>query len=1004
MRRGLWIVSIVGILVIFAFVTNQISLPEVQLAPSFFERLKAFSFGADSREMEVIESSRNAKVFYNFEREDVDSFSSWIQDTSGKLHHGDLNSEFPAGNHFRTGIIGKAVYLDGDDFISIADAIDLEQSFTFGDLESIGNLHSPRKVTISMWIKPESFGSVWQTLFFKGNFPDCTEGAVDCDRREYGLFLKDDGLLYFAFVPQSRVGVGQLVCQTNLNNIIGLGVWQHIAVSVDADEEEVLIYLNGVVAQTCYFSELGSGLRETVADGSLNYFTIGNVGGSHELANSFFNGLIDEFKLYHTVLSENEVFREYNSLKPLLILDFEEIVGRTVLDSSDRENHGSIYGSAYLFPGEGGRGLRLDEINGVNSHAQIPDANSLDLSDSFTLSAWIKTSFSGEHQIILEKNDAGTVSNFKNYGMYVSSDGEFRAFAKCNNPQDTNSHVLVNDNSWHHVAFVRDAVNNERKVYVDGVLVNQEVDSGCDDFSSQEPLYVGTRFEPEGRFWFNGIIDSVRVYDDALNDADVLVLSKGTFVCSNSLDDDGDYAVDLMDARCESLYDATESGGSYQCEDGKDNDKDGSIDENDLGCKAFQLAPPGVWRFGYNLGESELVDVKPGDLSKHLTGGFPRSSGADPAIFKDGETFYLYYTSLPTTNFDIWSSNNLYEWNYVGEAFYRDNLDISGKVKWENVNELADYTYKHLWSPSVFKWNGLYVLLFSAIQVPNWETNHEVNYLIDTYGLTSWLAYSSSPAGPFGPNPDLPGDIIGKRLHEPVPFRNYRWGFSGSQPHSSLAITCPSGGCDKAIRIGDTFFVDDDGSIWLVYSWFGEQRFIDGNHISIVKLDPSDISLTHQSSPEDFILINSKEEIYDTSTGESLEHCDRGHCVAEAPIIIKRNGKYILFYSANAWDSSLYSIYYRMGNSLRCLELGAEDNPECGVKQGIVFNQYGSYSFGSGELIKGPDGQQLFHVVTVLDSSNFNRYIWLFEQKFNSDGSPQRQDGNPLSRFVIKGI
>jgi len=93
----------------------------------------------------------------------------------------------------------------------------------------------------------------------------------------------------------------------------------------------------------------------------------------------------------------------------------------------------------------------------------------------------------------------------------------------------------------------------------------------------------------------------------------------------------------------------------------------------------------------------------------------------------------------------------------------------------------------------------------------------------------------------------------------------------------------------------------------------------------------------------------------------------------------------------NAFDSNSYNTYYKMANSLRCLAYGKESDISCGVKEGVAFNGSASiYSYGHGTLIEGPDGKQLFHVLTVMiDSLKSFRGLWVAEQQFNSDGTPK---------------
>jgi len=177
------------------------------------------------------------------------------------------------------------------------------------------------------------------------------------------------------------------------------------------------------------------------------------------------------------------------------------------------------------------------ELNG-DGYMEIPDSNALDFKDGlFTMSAWIKTTAS-KSQIIMEKSSAGVSGWTNNYGMWINTDGKLNAFAHCGRPFDVGdltSTTKVNDGKWHHVAFVRNGSNNARILYVDGNFENfiTEPDSqkGCDDFSTDTPLYLGARKTPptaDGTLFFDGSIDEVVLLNKAIGRYQVTRLMEET--------------------------------------------------------------------------------------------------------------------------------------------------------------------------------------------------------------------------------------------------------------------------------------------------------------------------------------------------------------------------------------------------------------------------------------------------------------------------------------------
>lgn len=93
---------------------------------------------------------------------------------------------------------------------------------------------------------------------------------------------------------------------------------------------------------------------------------------------------------------------------------------------------------------------------------------------------------------------------------------------------------------------------------------------------------------------------------------------------------------------------------------------------------------------------------------------------ADPFIFREGDTYYLYGTSGGSRGTMGWTSKNLIDWRSVGFLFERTN---------------ETYSRQHFWAPELFKHRGKYYLHFTASS--------------ETTTLRLVLCESDSPTGPF---------------------------------------------------------------------------------------------------------------------------------------------------------------------------------------------------------------------------------------------------------------
>lgn len=147
----------------------------------------------------------------------------------------------------------------------------------------------------------------------------------------------------------------------------------------------------------------------------------------------------------------------------------------------------------------------------VNNHAAQSIA-------SGTLSAWVKTSYSG--------SAAGIVAKYSAYGMVVDS-GRLGVYDYGENKSELGA--TINDNQWHHVACVfQDGVTDGTRCYVDGAF------SFATTVTVPDPAADDVRIG-EGRSlsYLPALIDDVRIYDRLLPASEVQRLAvAGTYTRS----------------------------------------------------------------------------------------------------------------------------------------------------------------------------------------------------------------------------------------------------------------------------------------------------------------------------------------------------------------------------------------------------------------------------------------------------------------------------------------
>ena len=192
---------------------------------------------------------------------------------------------------------------------------------------------------------------------------------------------------------------------------------------------------------------------------------------------------------------------------------FNEGSGDTVYDETDNDNDGIINGAKWT-DGISGKALEFD---GEDDYVSFSESNSLDLGNkSFSIECWFKLSpeSKSDQNALLCKEEIE--SNLAGFWLRINTDGHVRFLIRCS-PGETDYLITgstdVCDNQWHQVVAVRDEVDHELRLYIDGNEDVFPVGTTPKTIDNDENLWIG-RME-EGYNIFNGTIDEVRISNTA---------------------------------------------------------------------------------------------------------------------------------------------------------------------------------------------------------------------------------------------------------------------------------------------------------------------------------------------------------------------------------------------------------------------------------------------------------------------------------------------------------
>ncbi|NQE46008.1 hypothetical protein C5S31_08300 [ANME-1 cluster archaeon GoMg2] len=216
------------------------------------------------------------------------------------------------------------------------------------------------------------------------------------------------------------------------------------------------------------------------------------------------------------------------STDAVLILHFDEGSGTIVKDESGRGNDGTIYGATWT-EGISGKALSFD---GVDDYVDCGSDTFDNIGAAVTVEAWIKpTDANGNVFEGGQTNDYNDFFRFQVYGGKVQfalrTGSATRYDIRTDNNARTGSEIIFTG-VWQHLVGVADGVNAP-KIYLNGVeqstiqLVSPDYTKGLGDMvGTGNKYFIGKeKTDNLNRFFFNGIIDEVAIYNRALSAEEV---------------------------------------------------------------------------------------------------------------------------------------------------------------------------------------------------------------------------------------------------------------------------------------------------------------------------------------------------------------------------------------------------------------------------------------------------------------------------------------------------
>lgn len=487
--------------------TKKNSLILITLVGIFLFNFFVFSedVGASTVLQTLRPSSNNLGLvgFWSFNGPDV--VNGRVMDRSGNTNHGTPNS-IATTTFYTTGKVGQGVQFDG-----VNDTVSVPDNTVFDNTSQL---------TISLWVKPTLLDGQPRGIVSKRAGPATSYS--------YSMFFFTNNNLY--------IDIDDSTERFSSNTAFKVGQWYHIVLVYDGTlsaGQRAKLYVNGVLDVTS--TEASSSIPDEASDLVLGFLTAGSA---------YFQGNIDDTRIYNRAFSASEVNRLYNSgggklnnsqndrftdgLIGMWSFDGPDIVNGRVIDRSPTLAHGTpidIATSTFYKMGKIGQGVTLD---GVDDCVRMGDVSTYDFgaSDSFTVSGWYRRmNNSNTGMFVTKKGQSGSTDAGFYYAILTTTGGAIEARISDGTNQVVHSPTNItglNDGRWHHIALVVDRNAQTINSFIDGRAETASSISTVGSLSSTNHFVIGARSSTGTCSTPTPIsVDDVRVYNRALSATEI---------------------------------------------------------------------------------------------------------------------------------------------------------------------------------------------------------------------------------------------------------------------------------------------------------------------------------------------------------------------------------------------------------------------------------------------------------------------------------------------------
>lgn len=277
----------------------------------------------------------------------------------------------------------------------------------FNDIVNLLNYNFSNSFSVSMWVKPDTFGSVLEYHYLLGNNDAYNDN-------QFTIRIYPSNACLESFCKDASGNQISVNIKTSYSSEVGS--WGLVTLVYNHSTKSFYSYFNGTLTD--------SDTNSSFLGLNITYNTLlGFVSNNTNHRNKYFKGTIDQTLVFDAALTQAQVTELYNSghglkydyfdtaLKTDLIScwELDELTGTTATDAHG-SNDGTITGCTLGVQGIVSNLEKCYDFDGTSDYVDVGDIG--DLGTQYSASCWFKTTTISENNVLIGyKTDNLSIDN-----------------------------------------------------------------------------------------------------------------------------------------------------------------------------------------------------------------------------------------------------------------------------------------------------------------------------------------------------------------------------------------------------------------------------------------------------------------------------------------------------------------------------------------------------------------------------------------------------------------